>query len=180
MTLRGWSFITSKRFYRGADIVYYVLLAALAVGLIAVRLNVMKIIVPSGSMLPTLEIGDVLYCWKGLNTESLQRGSLVVFYNEELDLLMIKRIIGLPGEVVEIKDGTVFINGEDLVENYVLFCDSDRNGTFVVPEGHYFLLGDNRKNSNDARYWVNPFISFENLKAVAKLRVSPSSRFGFV
>ena len=68
----------------------------------------------------------------------------------------IKRIIGLPGETVEIREGAVYIDGEKLEETYINGTWTKRNDgfTFEVPEDHYLMLGDNRNNSSDARYWA--------------------------
>lgn len=163
-----------------SDVMYYVILAGMLVVLLFVRVNVMKIIVPSGSMLPTLELEDIIYCWKVDHPEKLDRGDIVIFYSEELDMMMVKRLIGKAGEVIDLRDGTVFVDGIPLEEDYVNFPDSDKNGTFEVPEGHLLFLGDNRNNSNDARYWEQPYIPYEDVKAVAGFRISPSSRIGFV
>ena len=117
--------------------------------------------IPSGSMEKTIMTGDrVLGLRFSYWFKDPQRGDIVVFkypIDEALgeNTKFIKRIIGLPGEKVEIKDGAVYINGEKLEEDYI-------NGTWVVendgyvfevPEDHYLMLGDNRNNSSDARYW---------------------------
>lgn len=90
-----------------------------------------------------------------------KRGDVVVFeYPNDIRKDYIKRVIGLPGEKVEVRDGAVFINGEKLDEPYLqgkqTFCDTGTpcsKGPVVVPEGSIFVMGDNRSNSSDSRQW---------------------------
>lgn len=140
--------------------------------------------IPTGSMEPNLLIGDhllvnkVIYSPSALPLEDrvlakkpVQRGHVVVFkFPEDPTRDFIKRVIGLPGETVEIRDKTVFINGQALVEPYAHFLEPplhhddpeyglrsegvrDNWGPEVVPAGHLFVLGDNRDNSRDSRFW---------------------------
>src|SRR2546422_644019 len=140
--------------------------------------------IPTGSMEPNLLIGDhllvnkVIYSPSALPLEDrvlpkkpVQRGHVVVFkFPEDPARDFIKRVIGLPGETVEIRDKTVFINGQPLVERYAHFLEPplhrddpeyglrsegvrDNWGPEVVPAGHLFVLGDNRDNSRDSRFW---------------------------
>jgi signal peptidase I len=140
--------------------------------------------IPTGSMETNLLIGDhllvnkVIYSPSAIPFEDLvlakkqvQRGHVVVFkFPEDPSRDFIKRVIGLPGETVEIRDKTVFINGRALVEPYVHFLEPplrrddpeyglrtegvrDNWGPEVVPPGHLFVLGDNRDNSRDSRFW---------------------------
>ena len=86
-----------------------------------------------------------------------ERGDVVVFYYpRDTRRSFIKRIIALPGEQVEIRDGVVLINGEAIAEPYVAAEHNQLPGHFgpeVIPEGHVFVLGDNRDHSNDSRSW---------------------------
>jgi signal peptidase I len=87
-----------------------------------------------------------------------QRGDVIVFESPtqapgEQERDFIKRIIGLPGETVEVRDCVVYINGDPLDEPYELEPPNDTYGPEVVPEDHYFVLGDNRNNSSDSRSW---------------------------
>jgi signal peptidase I len=103
-----------------------------------------------------------------LPVHRIERGDIVVFkYPEEPERDFIKRVIGLPGETLEIRDKKVFINNKPIDEPYVHFLQPigaesqevtsfgvrDRYGPVTVPEGHYFVMGDNRDNSQDSRYW---------------------------
>jgi signal peptidase I len=136
--------------------------------------------IPTGSMENNLLIGDHLLVNKFavgptataaeralLPVHDIRRGDIVVFkYPEEPERDFIKRVIGLPGETLEVRDKQVLINGKALDEPYVHFLrpagDSqevtsfgvrDRYGPVTVPENHYFMMGDNRDNSQDSRYW---------------------------
>jgi len=88
-----------------------------------------------------------------------QRGDVIVFpAPDEPETPYVKRIIGLPGETVEIRDGVTYINGEVLEENYLAEPMAGSFGPYSVPEGSYFVMGDNRNHSKDARYWTNTFV----------------------
>ena len=124
--------------------------------------------VPTGSMETTVPAGAEVFTTRCFNKDNIKRGDVVVFYNDELNLTLFKRCIGLPGDTVEF-DGTgeVYINGELYEEPYVSSF-SDFEGTFTVPEDCYFVMGDNRDRSDDSRIHVG-FVPFENL--VGKARV---------
>lgn len=135
--------------------------------------------IPSGSMIPTLEPNDrvlVLKFWdKFIGT--YDRGDIVVFqYPLDPDRDFVKRLIGLPGDTVEIKDGRVFINSREIAEPYVVFPDNFNMPPRDVPDGHYFFLGDNRSNSQDSRFWG--FVPRAMLRGPAVFRYWPPSRFG--
>ena len=141
------------------------------------RFLIFKVKIPSESMVPTLNVGDRLFVTRVYNPENLKRGDIVVFYSEEKNEDMIKRLIGLPGDKIVIKDGTVIVNNETLKENYIGTADN-YNGEFIVPEGKYFFLGDNRYWSLDSRYWENPYIDGSKIKGKAQIKVYPWSEFG--
>jgi signal peptidase I len=136
--------------------------------------------IPTGSMEPNLLVGDHLLVNKfvfspvahGLERQVLpmrdvRRADVIVFkFPEEPERDFIKRVIGLPGETVELRNRQVFVNGERLVEPYAhylfpageednspSFDVRERYGPVTVPAGHYFMMGDNRDNSQDSRYW---------------------------
>ena len=136
----------------------------MAVGLaIVLRIFVVQAFtIPSGSMIPTLLVGDYILVNKFIyHFTSVDRGDIVVFRSpEDPDRDYIKRIIGQPGEKVAIKEGVVFVNGRPLKEAYADAHSPGGLGGYmgtwgpkVVPPGYYFLLGDNRNNSRDSRVW---------------------------
>lgn len=138
---------------------------------------IFKVKIPSESMVPTLNVGDRLFVTRVYNPEKLKRGEIVVFHSNEKDEDMIKRLIGLPGDYISIKDGVVTVNGETLVEDYIGTPD-DFNGEFDVPEDHYFFLGDNRYWSSDSRYWNEPYINEDEIMGKAQIKVYPWKDFG--
>ena len=161
---------------------------AFALALILRTFVVQAFWIPSGSMLPTLQIGDRVLVAKIWNlVKEPSRGSIYVFkFPEDENRDFIKRIIGLPGDVLDIQSGIVYINGEALDEPYVESRDRftlRRNEKFEavpvkIPEDMYFALGDNRQNSQDGRYWG--FVPKGHLKGPAFLRYWPLSRIGLI
>ena len=140
--------------------------------------------IPSGSMLPTLEIDDRLIIDKlGYRFTEPQRGDVVVFnptdeLRKQYKDAFIKRIIGLPGETVEVRDGQVFVNGEPLQENYIAEEPQYNWGPDTVPEDSYLVLGDNRNNSYDSHYWG--FVPRDHIIGRAIVRFWPLNRMGGV
>jgi signal peptidase I len=138
-------------------------LALIAAGIVfPVRAWVVEpIFIPTASMEPTLPVGRHLFCDKlTLRRRKIERGDIVVFKpptGEEEE--MVKRVIGLPGETVELKEKAVYIDGKALSEDYIQHkradekLEGDTLGPVVVPENSYFVLGDNRDESNDSTMW---------------------------
>lgn len=95
-----------------------------------------------------------------------QAGEIIIFDKAERDIPLCKRIIGVAGDEIEFHDGYVYVNGEKLDESAYLGEDVETNaiGTFTVPEGKFFVLGDNRENSNDSRYWENPYVDRKDIR----------------
>jgi signal peptidase I len=120
---------------------------------------------PSGSMIPTLKLGDYFLTKRGFFTDSvLNRGDIVVFpFPKDRSKEFVKRVIGMSGESFEIKDKNVYINGRPLDEPYKVTVDSniipadkqprDNLGPIKIPEDSLFLMGDNRDESYDSRYF---------------------------
>ncbi|ELS01362.1 signal peptidase I [Xenococcus sp. PCC 7305] len=148
--------------------------------------------IPSESMQPTLEINDRLIIEKiSYRFRTPQRGDVVVFRpTEELKKqgykeAFIKRVIGLPGDTVEVKNDRVFVNGQELAEKYIYVPNNDPGyqprpqkpyGPTKVPEDQYLVLGDNRNNSLDSRSWG--FVPQKNLIGRATVRFWPLQRLG--
>lgn len=135
--------------------------------------------IPTGSMEPNLLVGDHLLVNKFIFApfasgaeravmpmRTVQRGEVLVFkFPEEPERDFIKRVIGLPGETLELRNQTVLINGAPLVEPYAHYqlppLDAGESsgdvrrhyGPVTIPDGHYFMMGDNRDDSQDSRYW---------------------------
>ena len=131
-------------------------------------------------MIPTLEIKDRLIVSRVYNSDNLQYGDIVLFKNDEYkNNTLIKRLIGKPGDKIVIVNGIVFRNGEKLEEDYVKNNDK-YNGTFEVPQDKYFFLGDNRAESDDSRYWDNPYVEKDDIEAKAQIRYYPIRDFGVV
>ncbi|MEQ8970160.1 MAG: signal peptidase I [Coleofasciculus sp. C1-SOL-03] len=141
--------------------------------------------IPSGSMEPTLQINDRLIIDKiSYNFRQPQRGDIVVFSPTEalkqqnFKDAFIKRVIGLPGETIEVKGGRVYVSGQLLREQYIEEEAEYSYGPVTVPENHYLVLGDNRNNSYDSHYWG--FVPRENIIGRAIVRFWPLNRVGEV
>lgn len=139
--------------------------------------------IPSSSMEPTLEINDRLIIEKiSYHFRQPERGDVVVFsptkalQEQNFNEAFIKRVIGLPGETVEVKNGKVYINNQPLKENYIAEKPIYDYGPVVVPKGQFLVLGDNRNNSYDSHYWG--FVPLENIIGRAFVRFWPLDRAG--
>ncbi|MDB5097654.1 MAG: lepB [Cyanobacteria bacterium RYN_339] len=147
--------------------------------------------IPSESMLPSLEIGDRLIVEKiSYRLHLPQRGDIVVFNPPERadpkGNAFIKRVIGLPGEHIDIHDGKVFINGKPLTEPYIMEQPMYRPPDWedlgipggVIPPGKVFVMGDNRNNSQDSHVWGA--LPIENIIGDTVFRFWPVNRIGNV
>jgi signal peptidase I len=150
--------------------------------------------IPTGSMEPNLLVGDHLLVNKfvfaptvsaveraALPVAPIRRGDIVVFkYPEDPERDFIKRVIGLPGESIELRDRRILVNGKAIDEPYAHYLPRpehadtseitsgdvrERYGPVVVPAGSVFVMGDNRDNSQDSRYWG--FLPKEHIKGKA-------------
>lgn len=159
-----------------------IIVAAYLVALFITKCIIIKTVITSGSMIHTLEVDDRIIgnrlAYK-LGGEP-ERGDIIFFaFPDDESKTYVKRIIGLPGDTVVIEDGKVYINGSDrpLDEPYLKEKMKGSYGPYVVPEGHYFVLGDNRNISVDSRAWVNTFVSDDQIYAKAWLRYRPNIGF---
>ncbi len=134
--------------------------------------------VPSGSMENTIMTGDrVIGSRLSYRFEDPKRGDIAIFrFPDNEKIYYVKRIIGLPGETVDIVDGKVYINGSDepLDEPYIrepMIPEAPMH--FEVPENSYFMMGDNRNYSMDARRWENTYVKREKIIAKVLFRYFP-------
>lgn len=139
--------------------------------------------IPSSSMEPTLEINDRIVVNKvSYHFRQPRRLEIIVFRQVNLgdkdkkDL--IKRLVGLPGETLEVKDGAIKINGQPIVENHLINQDYANYGPITIPADAYFVMGDNRPASADSRYWG--FLPKKNVIGPAFLRLWPLTKLGLI
>lgn len=166
------------------------LLGTVAVAAIAVLLLkefvIINAFIPSGSMENTIQPKDrIIGNRLAYVFNEPERGDIVIFkYPDDENQLFVKRIIGLPGESVTIEDAKIYI-GEEMVlleESYLKEEWVTDNGpyTFEVPEGSYLVLGDNRNNSKDARYWENTYVEADKILGEAVFRYWPFDSIGML
>ncbi len=170
------------------------IVVAFAIALVIRTFVIQAFKIPSGSMIPTLQIGDHILVNKFLlgtpvdvpftnihlfrmpGLRKPQRGDIIVFkYPEDPTRDFIKRVIGIEGDVIESKDKTVSVNGHKLVESYTQHVDSfikpggmdrrDNFGPVTVPKESVFVMGDNRDQSYDSRFWG--FVDLPRIKGKA-------------
>ena len=170
---------------RGGGLVEFLVIVLVAFALVFgfVRPFVVEAFyIPSESMVPTLEIGDRVFVNKFVYRFSEpKRGDIVVFksiegQNEDL----IKRIVGVPGDEVTVSNGVLFVNDERWKEPYVNkeFPDGGSYGPTTVPEGKVFVMGDNRSNSRDSRYF-GP-VPIEDIEGEAFVTFWPPQHIGLL
>jgi signal peptidase I len=147
--------------------------------------------IPSGSMIPTIQIGDHIFATMfsyglpvpftdiKLFPQPIDRGDIVIFpYPKNPEVDYIKRVVGLPGDKVEVQGKTVLINGQPLAEPYAFYeparesisgvtCRESFCGPLTVPEGHIFVMGDNRLDSADSRVWG--FVDVRTVKGKGRI-----------
>ncbi len=158
---------------------YGYLVVTLAVVFVLFRVLLQLSYVPSGSMEPTiptrsLNIGLRLPYVVGDPVP--ERGNIVTFWDEELGHVLVKRVIGLPGDSITFEGGFVYINGEKLEEDYLPTSGiTQSEKSFQVPEGCIFVMGDNRTGSNDSRFLSEPYIPVEKIQGRVLLAISIGS-----
>ena len=120
----------------------------MVVSFIVFRYVVGIAVVHGKSMYPTLSEGNLVLFYRNKDVET---GDIVVIQCDPLREIIIKRVIGLPGDTIEIKNGITYINGEKTEETNIITDPDDQMNRQVVPEGMIFVMGDNRANSVDSR-----------------------------
>ncbi len=170
----GWEILLFLR-----DLAIMIIVVALFTTFIADRTKVI-----GNSMEPHIHDGDLFVLNKiTYRFSEPKRYDIIVFPYNHGQANYIKRIIGLPGETVQISNGEIIINGELLGEDFgmeEIRYDGNQDYPLTVPEGEYFVMGDNRNNSTDSRYQDVGTIKKEDIIGKAGLRIYPFSGFGFV
>lgn len=167
------------------DLIFYGILIFVCVYIIP-NFVLQRTIVEGSSMENTLSNGDNLYVEKiSYRFDLLKRFDVIVFYpyGRESEEYYVKRIIGLPGETIQIIGSDIYINGEILEENYGKdpIVDPGRAATpITLADDEYFVLGDNRAISKDSRYPVVGNVKKENIGGRAFFRISPFNKFGTI
>lgn len=153
---------------------------AIILSFLIITFIVQAFFIPSGSMQPTLKPGDRIFVNKFIyHFQDPKRFDIIVFeYPVDPHKKFIKRIIGLPGDTVKIVEGTVYVNGEPLKEDYTLNQGYSNYHKIKVPPKNYFVLGDNRNNSEDSRFWG--FVPRKNIVGKALFRFWPITRLGII
>lgn len=181
--LRSLTRLARARLLEGVDSIIW----AGIVALVLIHFVVRSFYIPSESMLPTLHVNDFILVNEMIyDFSDPSRGDIVVFHPppEEQVVVpgakhpapvdLIKRVVGLPHDVLEIKNGVLFLNGQALSEPYIKEPIFGQFGPTTVPEGHIFVMGDNRNNSRDSRY-IMP-IPYTSLVGRAELIFYPFNR----
>jgi len=153
---------------------------ALLISFFIITFVVQAFYIPSGSMIPTLKPGDRIFANKFIyRFREPKRQEIIVFrWPVDPKRRFIKRLIGLPGDKVKIVEGQVYINDKPLEENYTLERSYTDFPEVKVPKGHYFMLGDNRNNSEDSRFWG--FVPRKNIVGKAFVIFWPLNRMGLI
>ena len=169
------------------EILSYVILLAVVAGVVLI-INTFFLInakIPSGSMENTIMENDQIFgnrlAYK-LGGDP-QRMDIIIFkYPDDESKLFIKRIIGLPGETVEVVDGRVYINGSNtsIDDSFCKETPLGDFGPYTVPAESYFVMGDNRNHSNDSRLWTNKFVRRDQIVGKAFLRYWPLNKIGLL
>ena len=141
--------------------------------------SVTFVLVPTNSMEPTIKEKTIVLAKRATkkDIEDIKRGDIVVLEAQDgvairfrgrdfSNFNMVKRVIGLGGDTVEILDGVVYINNTPLSESYVSYRDSFNMSPIKVPKGEFFLLGDNRLSSFDSRYWDIKTLKSSKIKGI--------------
>lgn len=158
------------------------LIIALLIALVLNTYVIQGMRVPTGSMIPTIQIGDRIMVEKMMKFTHLKFGDVVVFHPPlagRKKELFVKRLIGLPGDTIQVKNGFLYRNGEKVVEPYIAEKMTYSYGPKTVPPGDYFFLGDNRNVSEDSHLWPNtPYVKKDKIVGKALFVYFPLSQIG--
>ena len=155
-----------------------IIVLALAFGFFLNKYMIANAQVPTSSMETTVMAGDrILVNRLSYIFGEPQRGDIVTFiYPDDGKTLYLKRIIGLPGETISGKEGVIYIDGEPLKDDFTEEVSYDNFGPYTVPKGSYFMMGDNRTDSWDSRYWTHKFVKLEDIIGKAEVSYFPHPR----
>ena len=137
--------------------------------------------IPSSSMESTIMTGNIVFSTRyDVDVDELKRYDILTFIApDNPEITYIKRLIGLPGETIEVKEGKVYADGVELDDSFIKNSQNQvGDGIYEIPEGCYFFMGDNRNNSKDSRFWENPYVPIEDIQAKAKCILFPFSDVG--
>lgn len=171
-----------KSFFREVLEFVIPIILAVAIALFLKNCVIANAKVPTGSMLNTIQEGDRIIASRlaYLNDDS-ERYDIIIFkFPDDESQYFVKRVIGLPGETVNIVNGIVYVTKTDgttiqLDDSFVTNCVPVGNfGPYVVPEDSYFMLGDNRNNSEDSRYWENKYVKKDKIIGKVLFRYYPT------
>ncbi|MFT3985748.1 MAG: signal peptidase I [Lachnospiraceae bacterium] len=161
------------------EIMEWIIVVEVAI-ILAVVLNmfiIVNAVIPSASMETTIMTGDRIFGYRlAYLNDTPKRGDIVIFeFPDDEKQLFIKRVIGLPGEMLEMRDGKIYIDGseEPLEESYLEVIPVGDYGPVTIPEDAYFMMGDNRNNSADSRFWNQPFVYSDKILGKAVFRYFP-------
>ena len=158
------------------------LIIAVGLALMIVVFLYQPVRVEGVSMLPQIHDRERIFVNKFIyRFHPIERGDVIVFtYPLDTQRSFIKRVVGLPGETVQIHDGRVFVNGRELREAYVppVFETDENDSPIKVTPGHYYVLGDHRNVSNDSRAWG--LVPRQDIYGKAVLRYWPLEQFGLI
>lgn len=157
------------------------IVVAVVIAIILKNVVFANAVVPTGSMLNTISQGDRIIASRlAYKFEDPQRYDVVIFkFPDDETQYFVKRVIGLPGETVQIVDGTVYVTKTDgetimLDDSFVTNCEPVGDyGPFEVPEDSYFMMGDNRNSSHDSRFWENKYVHKSKIVGKVKFRYYP-------
>lgn len=177
-----------KKFLLFAKDVVVIVVLAFLLAVVIKSFVIDNRIIPTSSMYPTVpENSRILVNKFTYYFNDVDFQDIIVFEptdetKEEagIDDDMLKRTIGLPGDVIEIKSGTLYRNGEAVKEGYISDNMEYEYGPITVPEGYIFVLGDNRNLSFDSHAWSNPFVPLDNVKGKAFMIYWPKDNFGTI
>lgn len=148
------------KYYKYFD---YKLIGITLIVTLLIRMFLFYIItVPTDSMQPTISNNAHYLVSKVF--KKLNRGDIVVFTHEGDSIKYVKRIVGLPGEKLKLEKGTLYIDGVEIKEDYIKYPGGIEDFEVIIPKNEYVLLGDNRADSKDSRYWDKPTLSIDDIE----------------